>query len=206
METTEKPETEVENRCGARTRDGTPCQKYPLKGRDRCRFHGGATTGPDDPATEHLEGNDHAEGNDGGAPELNTNAQVHDGFADWRIAYERFDEETREWVDRIAADMAETAAEHAPDIREETREDLCREKAVLMQLASRASADVWCELDGSGPGRGITVEREVEHDGETYTVERVNPASRAEYALKRRQREIAKELRLWPGFQEDSST
>ena len=33
-------------RCGARTRRGTPCQKPPLKGKNRCRLHGGLSTGP----------------------------------------------------------------------------------------------------------------------------------------------------------------
>ncbi len=30
-------------RCGATKVDGTPCQQYPLRGRTRCRLHGGAT-------------------------------------------------------------------------------------------------------------------------------------------------------------------
>ena len=33
-------------RCGAKTRSGTPCAKYPLAGKRRCRLHGGASTGP----------------------------------------------------------------------------------------------------------------------------------------------------------------
>jgi hypothetical protein len=33
-------------RCGARTRTGQPCKKAAMKGRDRCRNHGGASTGP----------------------------------------------------------------------------------------------------------------------------------------------------------------
>jgi hypothetical protein len=33
-------------RCGARTRRGTPCQKPPLDGKTRCRLHGGLSTGP----------------------------------------------------------------------------------------------------------------------------------------------------------------
>ena len=33
-------------RCGARTRRGTPCQKPPLKGKNRCRLHGGLSSGP----------------------------------------------------------------------------------------------------------------------------------------------------------------
>ena len=33
-------------RCGATTRSGTPCKKAALKGRARCRNHGGCATGP----------------------------------------------------------------------------------------------------------------------------------------------------------------
>ena len=33
-------------RCGAKTRKGTPCQKLPLTGKARCRLHGGLSTGP----------------------------------------------------------------------------------------------------------------------------------------------------------------
>lgn len=36
-----------QNRCGARRhRDGRPCQAKPEPGKDRCRFHGGRSTGP----------------------------------------------------------------------------------------------------------------------------------------------------------------
>lgn len=33
-------------RCGAKKRDGTPCQSWPVKGKTRCRLHGGKSTGP----------------------------------------------------------------------------------------------------------------------------------------------------------------
>src|SRR3954447_21713764 len=38
-------------RCGAkaRTRGGLPCQAAPLKGKRRCRMHGGLSTGPRTP-------------------------------------------------------------------------------------------------------------------------------------------------------------
>lgn len=35
--------------CGARTRKGTPCRAKPLPGKSRCKFHGGASTGPRTP-------------------------------------------------------------------------------------------------------------------------------------------------------------
>ncbi len=33
-------------RCGARTRAGTPCRGPAVRGRLRCRLHGGRSTGP----------------------------------------------------------------------------------------------------------------------------------------------------------------
>jgi hypothetical protein len=32
--------------CGARTQKGTPCRARALPGKSRCKFHGGASTGP----------------------------------------------------------------------------------------------------------------------------------------------------------------
>ena len=32
--------------CGAKTRSGTPCKAKVVKGRKRCRLHGGLSTGP----------------------------------------------------------------------------------------------------------------------------------------------------------------
>lgn len=40
--------------CGAKTRAGTPCRRFPLAGRTRCRLHGGATPrGADSPHFIH---------------------------------------------------------------------------------------------------------------------------------------------------------
>ena len=33
-------------RCSAKTRRGTACQKPPMKGKKRCRLHGGLSPGP----------------------------------------------------------------------------------------------------------------------------------------------------------------
>lgn len=33
-------------RCGARTRSGSPCQSPAVRGRARCRMHGGTNPGP----------------------------------------------------------------------------------------------------------------------------------------------------------------
>jgi hypothetical protein len=192
-------------RCGATTRDGTPCRRWLVgsAGEGRCRFHGGASTGPDEPATDHLEDNDHAVDNDGGAPEGNANAEIHGGFADWKKAYRRFDDETQEYVDRIAADWRETAAEHAPDVDADRRAELSREHATLSILHRRTSADTVAVPDGSRPGRGFILTEERDIGGETHTVRKANPALRAGSSLSRRQREIAKDLRLYPGLQGD---
>lgn len=36
-------------RCGAKTRAGTPCQQAAMRGKRRCRMHGGGCTGPRTP-------------------------------------------------------------------------------------------------------------------------------------------------------------
>jgi hypothetical protein len=33
-------------RCGAKTRAGTPCEQPAVRGKSRCRLHGGSSTGP----------------------------------------------------------------------------------------------------------------------------------------------------------------
>lgn len=39
-------EHERTRKCGARNRKGTPCKNKPMPGKARCKFHGGASTGP----------------------------------------------------------------------------------------------------------------------------------------------------------------
>jgi len=187
------------NICGATNRDGEPCKLpagwgTPGSGGDRCKLHGGASTGPKD--TEYLENNDFAEGNPGGRPpEGNTNAAVHHGFASWEKAYERFEGDTREFVERMIADMRETAKEHAPEVDKDRRERLLKEKATLSILYRRASCDTVPNAEGS---RGFIIEDTTEIDGETYTRKKPNPALEATLQHSARQREIANELSLWP--------
>ncbi|WP_198387933.1 HGGxSTG domain-containing protein [Burkholderia ubonensis] len=40
----------MKNKCGAKTRTGTPCKRPPLAGKRRCRLHGGMSTGAGSPA------------------------------------------------------------------------------------------------------------------------------------------------------------
>lgn len=191
-------ETHYSEICGATNRNGEPCQLpagwgTPGSGGNRCKYHGGRAGTK---STDHLEGNDFAKGNPGGgAPELNTNGAIHGGWSDWRKAYQRFDDETLETVEKLVADMLETAAEHAPEVEADRREELARESATITILRRRASADAWGTIDGSGNGRGLIL---TDDDGN----QRVNPAHKAASSLRRRGREIAEELCLWHGFQD----
>lgn len=101
----------TDERCGAETRDGSPCQKWPVDGagEGRCRLHGGASTGPDDPPTEHLKNNNHATGNDGGAEVGNGRAESHGLTADRRKWFDRHREEVKEWVRILVASYLEDA-------------------------------------------------------------------------------------------------
>jgi hypothetical protein len=43
-------------RCGAKKRDGKPCRRFPLKGTNRCRLHGGASPQAQAKARERILG------------------------------------------------------------------------------------------------------------------------------------------------------
>jgi hypothetical protein len=43
-------------RCGAKKRDGEPCRRFPLKGTNRCRLHGGASPQAQAKARERILG------------------------------------------------------------------------------------------------------------------------------------------------------
>ena len=44
MNKDEKPKER--ERCGAKRKNGKPCRQYPMRGKTRCRLHGGLSTGP----------------------------------------------------------------------------------------------------------------------------------------------------------------
>jgi hypothetical protein len=46
-------------RCGAKTRAGAPCRRPAIRGRGRCRLHGGASTG----APRGLKNGNYKDGN-----------------------------------------------------------------------------------------------------------------------------------------------
>jgi hypothetical protein len=118
--------------------------------------------------------------------------------------YDRLEADQAARVEKLTTAMKETAAKHAPEVPADRRENLCREKATISIMARRARNDVWNGSDDSGSARGLTVDRtETAENGHSYTTTRLNPASRARHALRRRQHEIAEELRLWPGFRDE---
>lgn len=45
MQLAEGAISQATERCGAKTRDGTPCKAYPVNGSRRCRMHGGTNPG-----------------------------------------------------------------------------------------------------------------------------------------------------------------
>ena len=60
--------------CGAKTRSGEPCSKFPIKGKRRCRLHGGLSTGPRTPE---------------GRARIARANQRHGRFVGWRESRER---------------------------------------------------------------------------------------------------------------------
>jgi len=48
--------------CGAKTRTGTPCRRHALKGKTRCKLHGGASSGPPKGSKNNLSHGIYAQG------------------------------------------------------------------------------------------------------------------------------------------------
>jgi hypothetical protein len=76
-----------EDICGAKTSDGTPCQKAPMEN-GRCYHHGGASTGP---------------------PEGSANALTHGATATPSNLIDHLSDSDREWVDRLYEAYLEAA-------------------------------------------------------------------------------------------------
>lgn len=186
--------------CGATNNRGEECKLpagwgTPGSGGNRCKYHGGASTGPADKS--HLVENDFADGNPGGsAPKGNTNAEIHGGFSNWRKAYDRLDDPQRDYVEWKVDTEGEIVPESV-DVDPERREELLRERAVLQLMEDRSWLDLLGVDDtGSGAGRGMMIEGEMEYNGETHTVEKSNPAFDAAARAMARRREIATRLGL----------
>lgn len=174
-------------RCTAYARSADRQCKRPAVGEHgKCDKHGGASTGPQD--TTALEGNDHAEGNaGGGAPEGNFNAGTYGAWCDWRKAYERFEGETKAYIDKLAESYVENAKALAPpeDIREKARE-----LATRHWLSTRADAQIADE--------GIVTTRDIQVGDETLTVSTVNPGLKADTRHTSRMLTLMGELQAFP--------
>lgn len=176
--------------CGATNNRGEPCSLpagwgTPGSGGKRCRFHGGASTGPSD--TSHLEGNDFAKDNSGGGPPTNnTNAEVHGGWSDPDKFYDRLEGDAKEYVDELTECHIDRSKADLPD--DEIKEK-AQELAVLQHQWS-GPAVAWLE-------DGLVVTREREANGEVYTEKVVHPAFEAEIRLSKRKRKLMRELRVF---------
>lgn len=176
--------------CGATNRHGEPCKLpkgwgAPGSSGKRCKYHGGASNGPKD--TEHLEDNDYAKGNPGGgAPVGNDNSVVHNGWADPEKFYNRLEDDAKEYVDRLTESYVECSKADLPD--DEIREKARRLSIQHIQWRSTA-ADTF--------ERGWGLEEEIEVEGETYTIWKLNPALKAERRINSKDRELMRELRAY---------
>lgn len=170
--------------CGVLTDCGTECQRRTDGGPCFMHSDGGPPSSHGAPS-----GNDNAVGNSGGgAPKGNFNAGIHAGFSDWRKHYERLAPDAREWADKYAESLITRSKADLPDSEIETR---AREAGTLAHMWDCAAVDTF--------ERGWVIEREETHEptGKIYTVARSNPALRAELAISRRKRAIARELRVY---------
>jgi hypothetical protein len=71
--------------CGARTRASAKCRRYPIRGKSRCRLHGGLSTG----APTGVRNGNYTEGN-------------------WTKAVE----EERQWLRSLVQEFAKGEAKH----------------------------------------------------------------------------------------------
>ena len=134
---------------------GEQCGNPAIGEHGKCRFHGGASTGAE-------KGNDHATGNDGGAPEGNGNAETHGLHADPHKYHERRDQEEKEWILDVSAAIEDRIRENRGDVDKLDRV-LARRIAIKLHIASRATEHVDKE--------GLMQVIEVEDNGATYEKE-----------------------------------
>lgn len=157
----------------------------PGSGEKRCRFHGGASTGPSD--TSHLEDNDYAKGNPGGGPpENNSNAVIHGGWSDPDKFYQRLEGEQKEFVDRLTESYVK---ESKADLPEDEIHKKARRLSTYHLLWRKTTIDSF--------ERGWVLEEEIECESETYTKQKLNPALEAEHRINSKDRKLMRELRTY---------
>lgn len=155
-------------RCGSPTPTG-PCRRQVAgdADRDRCFMHD--ETGPPSSHGAPLDNTNAVENTGGGAPPLNTNAQIHGAFGDPQLVDARLVHADREYVDALAAAIAPRLATDAD----------ARELALSLYTAQLAETDVF--------ERGLVLTGEDGHS-------RANPTvNQARLLTKRVVRELASE-------------
>lgn len=170
--------------CGELTADGVPCQRR--TDGNPCFMHD--ASGPPSGHGGQLENNNAVGNAGGGAPPLNTNAQIHAGFADVDKHYFRLEGDEKEWVNALAEAISERSKS---DFSAKERNRLARKIATFHHQWHCAVTDTF--------QRGWVLEREETHEptGKTYTVQRLNPATRADLMISHRMRRLYRLLRTY---------
>lgn len=167
---------------------GVRCGRPAIGPHSKCDIHGGKSTGPVD--VTPLEGNDHAVGNlGGGAPELNTNAEIHGVFGELDTIEERLSDADREWVDELTACYLDRADDGVEDV-----EKKAREAALIQVKLARANVDFFRRGPAWSADRSVSTPDDEAATSRTV----VNPTWRESVRLSRRCRELEKELGVFP--------
>ncbi len=101
--------------CGAKTSSGEPCKRAPLKGKNRCKLHGGASTGP-----INLSGNKNSKTH-GIYSRFETEEEQRLG--DELIALDLWDELRNTRLQRLRALAAQKKANAQPELDEITESE-----------------------------------------------------------------------------------
>jgi hypothetical protein len=125
MSSDKKPQTVPgpDERCGAKNRHGEPCQRWPTSDGNgdpingRCWYHGGAATGPPDPAKNALD---------------------HGATASHETLREYLDDDDLEWIHQLAEGYREVAGLDPGDPRVDVIQDVC--VASWQRWAARSEA------------------------------------------------------------------
>lgn len=123
-------EAPLPDRCGAQTRDGGYCERWPCTGSNRCANHGGKSPGP---------------------PANNANAWRHGATASRETLRENLDADDLEWIEDLADRYRELAGFDADDPRNDLIMDAClaswqrwaaRSEAIANDLTSQTAVGV----------------------------------------------------------------
>ncbi|WP_049942098.1 hypothetical protein [Haloterrigena turkmenica] len=135
----------------------------------------------------HLEDDNFAEVNPGGdAPIGNDNSATHNGWSDPDKYYDRLEGKANEYVDELAESYIK---ESKADLPEDERRKKARRLATYHLQWDSAAADT---LE-----RGVVLEEEIEHEGETYIISKINPAFEADNRINSKQMKLMRELRVY---------